>query len=106
MNRKRRRRVSAAARQEGAKLVVDGRDLKLQGYENGFFLGGCVFDEVKPEMRCVWVQAWEGSKRMAAGARILEVQKPVDNRLKGHSAWLKLLRDKTETAPAAPAAKS
>src|SRR5947208_15214275 len=37
--------------QEGAKLVVDGRDLKLQGYENGFFLGGCVFDEVKPEMR-------------------------------------------------------
>ncbi|HEX5454125.1 MAG TPA: CoA-acylating methylmalonate-semialdehyde dehydrogenase, partial [Stellaceae bacterium] len=37
--------------QEGAKLVVDGRDLKLQGYENGFFLGGCLFDEVKPEMR-------------------------------------------------------
>src|SRR5436305_4373923 len=36
---------------EGAKLVVDGRDLRLQGYENGFFLGGCVFDEVKPEMR-------------------------------------------------------
>ena len=36
---------------EGAKLVVDGRDLKLQGYENGFFLGGCVFDDVKPEMR-------------------------------------------------------
>jgi malonate-semialdehyde dehydrogenase (acetylating) / methylmalonate-semialdehyde dehydrogenase len=36
---------------EGAKLVVDGRGLKLQGYENGFFMGGCVFDEVKPEMR-------------------------------------------------------
>src|SRR5665213_1262153 len=36
---------------EGAKLVVDGRDLKLQGYENGFFLGGCVFDEVSPSMR-------------------------------------------------------
>src|ERR1700719_4127673 len=36
---------------EGAKLVVDGRGLKLQGYENGYFLGGCVFDEVKPEMR-------------------------------------------------------
>ena len=36
---------------EGAKLVVDGRGLKLQGYENGFFLGGCVFDDVKPEMR-------------------------------------------------------
>src|SRR5579883_1246674 len=37
--------------QEGAKLVVDGRGLKLQGYENGFFLGGCLFDQVKPEMR-------------------------------------------------------
>ncbi len=36
---------------EGAKLVVDGRGLKLQGYENGFFLGGCLFDHVTPEMR-------------------------------------------------------
>ncbi len=36
---------------EGAKLVVDGRGLKLQGYEDGFFLGGCVFDDVTPEMR-------------------------------------------------------
>ncbi len=37
--------------QEGAKLVVDGRGLRLQGYENGYFLGGCLFDRVKPEMR-------------------------------------------------------
>ena len=36
---------------EGAKLVVDGRDFKMQGYEKGFFLGGCLFDHVKPEMR-------------------------------------------------------
>src|SRR6266567_326937 len=36
---------------EGAKLVVDGRGFRLQGYENGFFLGGCLFDEVKPDMR-------------------------------------------------------
>ena len=36
---------------EGAKLVVDGRGLKLQGYENGYYLGGCLFDHVKPEMR-------------------------------------------------------
>jgi malonate-semialdehyde dehydrogenase (acetylating)/methylmalonate-semialdehyde dehydrogenase len=36
---------------EGARLVVDGRSLKLQGYENGYFLGGCLFDEVRPEMR-------------------------------------------------------
>jgi malonate-semialdehyde dehydrogenase (acetylating)/methylmalonate-semialdehyde dehydrogenase len=37
--------------EEGAKLCVDGRALRLQGYEKGFFIGGCLFDEVKPEMR-------------------------------------------------------
>jgi malonate-semialdehyde dehydrogenase (acetylating)/methylmalonate-semialdehyde dehydrogenase len=37
--------------QEGAKLVVDGRGLKLQGYEGGYFLGGCLFDHVEPHMR-------------------------------------------------------
>jgi len=36
---------------EGAKLLVDGRDFKLQGYENGFFLGGSLFDHVTPEMK-------------------------------------------------------
>ena len=36
---------------EGASLVVDGRDLKLQGYENGFFMGGCLFDNVTTDMR-------------------------------------------------------
>jgi malonate-semialdehyde dehydrogenase (acetylating) / methylmalonate-semialdehyde dehydrogenase len=36
---------------EGAKLMVDGRGFKLQGYENGFFMGGCLFDEVKPSMQ-------------------------------------------------------
>jgi len=36
---------------EGAKLVVDGRNFKLQGYENGNFIGGCLFDEVRSNMR-------------------------------------------------------
>jgi malonate-semialdehyde dehydrogenase (acetylating)/methylmalonate-semialdehyde dehydrogenase len=36
---------------EGAKLVVDGRGFKMQGYENGFFMGGCLFDNVKPDMK-------------------------------------------------------
>jgi hypothetical protein len=59
--------------------------------------------EVKPEMKCVWVQAWEGAQRMKTGMAILEVQKPVDNRLKGRSSWLKVMRDKTELAPEVPA---
>ena len=41
----------ASGEAEGASLVVDGRDLALQGYENGFFLGGTLFDEVTPDMR-------------------------------------------------------
>src|ERR1700687_986811 len=36
---------------EGAKLKVDGRGFKMQGYENGFYMGGCLFDEVTPSMR-------------------------------------------------------
>ena len=36
---------------EGAKLIVDGRNLKLQGYENGYYIGGCLFDQVKRDMR-------------------------------------------------------
>jgi malonate-semialdehyde dehydrogenase (acetylating) / methylmalonate-semialdehyde dehydrogenase len=35
---------------EGAKLVVDGRGLELQGYQNGFFLGGSLFDNVTKDM--------------------------------------------------------
>lgn len=35
---------------EGAELLVDGRGLVLQGYENGYFLGGSLFDRVTPEM--------------------------------------------------------
>jgi malonate-semialdehyde dehydrogenase (acetylating)/methylmalonate-semialdehyde dehydrogenase len=36
---------------EGAKLVVDGRGLKVAGHEEGYFLGPCLFDHVKPGMR-------------------------------------------------------
>lgn len=37
--------------QAGAQLVVDGRGLQVAHHENGFFLGGCLFDRVTPEMR-------------------------------------------------------
>jgi malonate-semialdehyde dehydrogenase (acetylating)/methylmalonate-semialdehyde dehydrogenase len=36
---------------EGAKLLVDGRGFKMQGYENGYFMGGCLFDNVTPDMK-------------------------------------------------------
>src|SRR5499427_4009893 len=42
--------------------------------------GNC---EVRPEMKCVWVAAWEGAQRMSAGMVIVDRQKPVDHSLKG-----------------------
>ena len=51
--------------------------------------------EVKPEMRCVWVEAYDGSQRMAAGKEAIKVvQFAVDGRLKGKSSWLKVAREK------------
>ena len=37
--------------EEGATLVVDGRQATVEGHEDGFFIGGCIFDNVKPDMR-------------------------------------------------------
>jgi hypothetical protein len=50
--------------------------------------------EVKPEMRCVWVQAWEGSQHMVDGRRILAAQPPLDRARQGSSSWLRVLREK------------
>lgn len=52
--------------------------------------------EVKPEMKCVWVEAWAGSRNMQAGERIQVLQKPVDFRLKGTSSWLSVVRQQAQ----------
>jgi len=54
--------------------------------------GNC---EVKPEMRCVWVEAVAGAERMSGSTKINEVQFPVDYTLKGSSSWLRVVREKT-----------
>ncbi len=36
--------------EQGADLVVDGRNFSMQGYENGYFMGGCLFDDVTKDM--------------------------------------------------------
>jgi hypothetical protein len=52
--------------------------------------------EVKPEMRCVWVEALQGAERIPGGLEALRaVQAPVDRRLEGSSAWLRVVREKT-----------
>ena len=40
----------ASGLEQGATLVVDGRNHSVPGYENGFYVGGCLFDRVRPEM--------------------------------------------------------
>jgi len=49
--------------------------------------------EVRPEMRCVWVAAWDGASRMRGGSAIKAVQFAVDNQVKGQSSWLRMARD-------------
>lgn len=53
--------------------------------------GNC---EVRPAMRCVWVEAWEGAERMPGGLdRIRVVQPPVNRELEGSSSWLRVARE-------------
>jgi hypothetical protein len=49
--------------------------------------------EVYPQMPCVWVKAWEGSRLMEEGERIRDVQPPIDHRRKGESSWLRIARE-------------
>ena len=52
--------------------------------------GNC---EIKPEMRCVWVEAWRGSQQMRDVEAIQQVQIPVNHLLKGSSSWLRVVRE-------------
>jgi hypothetical protein len=58
--------------------------------------------EVVPEMPCVWVKAWEGSRDMDAGDTILGVQPPVDQSLRETSSWLRVVRLRTAGREAPP----
>ena len=54
--------------------------------------GNC---EVKPDMKCVWVQAYQGSERIAGGLEAMrQVQHAVDQRNRGRSSWLRVAREK------------
>jgi Methylene-tetrahydrofolate reductase C terminal len=68
--------------------------------------GNC---EVKPEMKCVWVEAYRGSERIPGGiAAMTKVQFAVDQRLAGRSSWLRVVKEQNPepVAPAAAPAKS
>jgi len=55
--------------------------------------------EVKPDMKCVWVEAYRGSERIPGGvAAMTKVQLAVDQRLAGRSSWLRVVRELNPTA--------
>ena len=59
--------------------------------------------EVKPEMRCVWVEAYHGSERIPGGLDgMRQVQYAIDQRLQGRSSWLRVVREKTAGLSAHP----
>lgn len=60
--------------------------------------GSC---ELDPQMPCVWVQAWEGSQRLAEGVQKIQLVQPaLNHRLQGTSAWLREARRKAEQGKA------
>ena len=57
--------------------------------------------EVKPEMRCVWVKAYDRSQRLPVWrSHIHELRPPVDNQLKDTSSWANLLSGRDKQTPA------
>ena len=56
--------------------------------------------EVRPEMKCVWVEAVAGAARIGGGMQALsQVQVAIDRRLQGRSSWLRVVRQRTGEAP-------
>ena len=57
--------------------------------------------EVKPEMRCVWLKAYERAERLPVwGSHIHRLRPPVDNRLHGTSSWRNALTGRDKHTPA------
>ena len=52
--------------------------------------GNC---EVKPEMKCVWVEAWYGSEKMKNNLAIQDIQFAVNHSHRGSSAWIRLAKE-------------
>jgi methylmalonyl-CoA mutase cobalamin-binding domain/chain len=59
--------------------------------------GGC---EVKPEMRCIWLKAWDRAERLPWTDEFHELRPPVDNRLWGTSSWANWVTKRDRQTPA------
>ena len=65
--------------------------------------GSC---EVFPELRCVWVTAYERAEREGRVADLLLIQRPVDHRRSGQSAWIRYWSGNDDDVRAGPSARA
>ena len=71
---------------EGADLIVDGRNISLQGYENGFFLGGRLFDNVSTNMSIYKEEIFGPVLSIVRSQSFEEAASLVDNHIYGNGA--------------------
>ena len=69
---------------EGAELVIDGRNFNLQGYENGFFVGGSFFDNVSTDMSIYKEEIFGPVMSMVRSKNLTEALEMVNNHAYGN----------------------
>jgi len=74
--------------EEGAELVVDGRGLNVEGHEDGFFLGGTLFDRVTPEMKIYQDEIFGPVLCVVRAANMQEAMDLIDNHEYGNGTCI------------------
>jgi malonate-semialdehyde dehydrogenase (acetylating)/methylmalonate-semialdehyde dehydrogenase len=74
---------------EGAKLILDGRELKVKGYENGYFLGPSIFEGVSPSMEIAKEESFGPVSNLIRADSLEQVIEWINTNTEfGHSACL------------------
>jgi malonate-semialdehyde dehydrogenase (acetylating)/methylmalonate-semialdehyde dehydrogenase len=81
--------------QEGAKLILDGRNIKVEGYPNGFYIGPTVFDAVDPEMKIAREEIFGPVVSLIHVRDLNEGLKLIENSEYGNAACLYTTNGKT-----------
>lgn len=75
--------------EEGAKILLDGRSLKVEGYEKGYFLGPTIFEDVHPDMEIAKVESFGPVANLMRARSLDEAIEWINTKTEyGHSACL------------------